>query len=55
MGSGGAAVNAARTSGETSGPGLGFHVGQAVRGVKARFSPTQGKNMKSNPSYRGHM
>ena len=55
MGSGGAAVNAARTSGERSGPGLGFHVGQAVRGIKARFSDTQGKNMPSNPSYRGHM
>ena len=32
-----------RKAGEKSGPGLGFHVGQAVRGIKARFSPTQGK------------
>ncbi|MAX45512.1 MAG: hypothetical protein CMB24_01795 [Euryarchaeota archaeon] len=55
MGSGGAKVNAARKAGERSGPGLGFHVGQAVRGIKARFSDTQGSNMKSNPSYRGHM
>jgi hypothetical protein len=58
MGSGGGAVNAARraqaASGK-SGPGLGFAVGQAVRGVKARFSDTQGRNMESNPSYRGHM
>ena len=55
MGSGGAKVNAARKAGERSGPGLGFAVGQAVRGVKARFSDTQGRNMESNPSYRGHM
>jgi hypothetical protein len=57
MGSGGAAVNAARrarAAAESSGPGLGFHVGQAVRGVKARFSPTQGRYMDSNPPYRGH-
>ena len=45
IGSGGAAVNAARKSGERSGPGLGFHVGQAVRGIKARFSDTQGKGI----------
>ena len=43
MGSGGRA----RTQGETSGPGLSFHVGQAVRGVKARFSDTQGRGIKT--------
>ncbi len=47
MGSGGAAVSAARKAGERSGPGLGFAVGQAVRGVKARFSDTQGKGIKT--------
>ena len=36
-----------RKAGEKSGPGLGFHVGQAVRGIKARFSPTQGKGIKT--------
>ena len=56
MGSGGAAVNAARKAGERSGPGLGFAVGQAVRGVKARFSPTQGKGIPTGAKgYRGHM
>ena len=56
MGSGGAAINAARASGENSGPGLGFAVGQAVRGVKARFSPTQGKGIPTGAKgYRGHM
>ena len=58
MGSGGAAVNAARralaASGK-SGPGLGFHIGQKARDITSRFSPTQGRNMESNPPYRGHM
>ena len=47
MGSGGAKVNAARKAGKQTGPGLGFHVGQAVRGIKARFSDTQGKGIKT--------
>jgi hypothetical protein len=44
-----------RKAGEKSGPGLGFHVGQAVRGIKARFSPTQGKvgGGKNNKSTKG--
>ena len=57
MGSGGGAVNAARraqaASGK-SGPGLGFHIGQKARDITARFSPTQGRTMESNPAYRGH-
>jgi hypothetical protein len=57
MGSGGGAVNAARraraASGK-SGPGLGFHIGQAVRGVKARFSDTQGKGIKTGAEGYGY-
>jgi hypothetical protein len=52
MGSGGAAVNAARkaraeANAASRGPGLGFHLGQMARGVTARFSPTQGKHPTS--------
>ena len=57
MGSGGAAVNAARTSGETSGPGLGFHLGQKARDITAGFSDTQGKGIKTGAegfSYSNH-
>jgi hypothetical protein len=58
MGSGGAAVNAARkaraaANAASRGPGLGFHLGQMARGIKARFNDTQGKNMPSNPSFVG--
>ena len=44
-----------RKAGEKSGPGLGFHVGQAVRGIKARFSTTQGKvgGGKNNTATKG--
>ena len=44
-----------RKAGEKTGPGLGFHVGQAVRGITARFSPTQGKvgGGKKNTSTKG--
>lgn len=52
MGSGGAAVNAARkaraeANAASRGPGLGFHIGQMARDVKARFSPTQGQHPTS--------
>jgi hypothetical protein len=52
MGSGGAAVNAARrarakANAASRGPGLGFHLGQMVRGIKARFNDTQGQNMST--------
>ena len=44
-----------RKAGERSGPGLGFHIGQAVRGIKARFSPTQGRvgGGKNNTATKG--
>ena len=47
MGSGGAKINADRKSGERSGPGLGFHIGQMARDVTARFSDTQGRGIKT--------
>tara|TARA_Y100000994_G_scaffold125172_1_gene102759 strand:+ start:24279 stop:24980 length:702 start_codon:yes stop_codon:yes gene_type:complete len=52
MGSGGAAVNAARkaraeANAASRGPGLGFHLGQMARGITARFSPTQGQHPTS--------
>ena len=43
-----------RKAGERSGPGLGFHIGQAVRGVKARFSDTQGKGIKTGAEGYGY-
>ena len=56
MGSGGVAANAKRRAqaASRSGPGLGFHLGQKARDITARFSPTQGGHMESNPDYRGH-
>jgi hypothetical protein len=52
MGSGGAAVNAARkaraeANAASRGPGLGFQFGQMARDVAARFSPTQGQHPTS--------
>lgn len=48
MGSAGAKIAAKRkANAEAKGPGLGFALGQAVRGIKARFSPTQGQHPTS--------
>lgn len=59
MGSGGAAVNAARkaraeANAASRGPGLGFDLGQAVRGIKARFSPTQGEGITTGAEGMGY-
>ena len=59
MGSGGAAVNAARkaraeANAASRGPGLGFHLGQMARGVTARFSPTQGKGIATGAEGMGY-
>ena len=59
MGSGGAAVNAARraraeANAASRGPGLGFHIGQMARDVTARFSPTQGKGIATGAEGMGY-
>jgi hypothetical protein len=59
MGSGGAAVNTARkaraeANAASRGPGLGFDIGQAVRGIKARFSPTQGEGIATGAEGMGY-
>lgn len=55
MGSAGAKIAAKRkANAEAKGPGLGFAIGQAVRGLKARFSDTQGKGIATGAEGMGY-
>lgn len=55
MGSAGAKIAAQRkANAEAKGPGLGFALGQAVRGIKARFSPTQGEGIATGAEGMGY-